>query len=113
MAIDPETLLTDPTFLSRVEQAIRFTAGQVAAEARGVEFWEARQRLAALVADDAAAADDYARRFARLVIGDQAIENACAQPGTTSHEAITRPQLRNAVAPLWTLFASRLLKTSR
>lgn len=113
MAIDPETLLTDPAFLKRVEQAIRYTAGQVAAEARGVDFWEARQALAAAVADDAAAADDYARRFTRLVIGDQAIENACAQPATTSHEAITRQQIRNAVAPLWTLFATRLLKATR
>lgn len=113
MAIDTETLLTDPTFLTRVEQAIRYTAGQVATEARGIDFWEARQRLAGLVADDAAAADDYARRFARLVIGDQAIENKCAEVGTTSPEAITRQQIRNAVAPLWTLFATRLPKAPR
>ncbi|GAB1340876.1 hypothetical protein [Gemmatimonas sp.] len=113
MAIDPEVLLTDPAFLQRVEQAVRYTAGQVAGEPRHVEFWEARQALAGLMADDASAADDYARRFARVVIGDQAIENKCAEAGTTSHEAITRAQIRSAVAPLWTLFATRLAKASR
>lgn len=111
MPIDPETLLTDPDFLNRVEQAIRFTAGNVAVEPRTVDAWEARQALVGAIADDAAAAEAYGQKFARLLIGDSAIENACAS--ATSQADITRAQIRNSVAPLWTLFATRLARSGR
>ncbi|WP_461415743.1 hypothetical protein [Gemmatimonas sp.] len=86
---------------------MRYTAGQVAGEpARRRVLGGAASAGWHWMADDASAADDYARRFARVVIGDQAIENACAEAGTTSHEAITRAQIRlPAVARSWTLFA--------
>lgn len=111
MPIAPESLLTDDAFVERVEQALRFTALGIATEARTTEHYEARQLLAAALADNAEATREYANKFSRLLIGDTTIENQCTT--ATTQADITRVAIRSTVAAVWNLFAVRLLKGSR